>query len=68
MLTDDGEWARQKIKHVLEDSILSGNFAREWSDAQAKGLEKLEQLRTEALSSPVAQAEKRLMQDRGEHM
>src|SRR5579875_3539212 len=40
MLTDDGEWARQKIKRVLEESILSGNFAREWSDVQAAGLEK----------------------------
>jgi ketol-acid reductoisomerase len=69
MLADDGEWARQKIKHVLEDSILSGNFAREWSDVQAKGLEKLELLRVEALASSIAQAEKRLMtdRDRGEH-
>ncbi|MBV9228127.1 MAG: NAD(P)-binding domain-containing protein [Chloroflexi bacterium] len=66
MLADDGEWARQKIKRVLEDSILSGNFAREWSDVQAKGLEKLEQLRSEALSSPVAQAEKRVMQEKGD--
>ena len=66
MLSDDGEWARQKIKRVLEDSILSGNFAREWSNVQAKGPEKLEQLRSEALSSPVAQAEKRVMQEKGD--
>jgi ketol-acid reductoisomerase len=67
MLADDGEWVRQKIKRVLEESILWGNFAREWSDVQAKGLEKLEQLCTQALASPVEQAEKRLRQSREEH-
>jgi ketol-acid reductoisomerase len=67
MLTDDGEWARQKIKQVLEESILSGNFAREWSDVQAEGLKKLEQLRVQALATPVAQVEKRVMYAREEH-
>ncbi len=37
------------IHHVLEDDILSGRFVREWSDVQAKGLERLEQRHLQAL-------------------
>ncbi len=42
------------IHHVLEDNILSGRFAREWSDVQAKGLERIEQIQAEALASALA--------------
>jgi hypothetical protein len=42
------------IHHVLEDDILSGRFAREWSDVQAKGLERIEQIQAEALASALA--------------
>jgi ketol-acid reductoisomerase len=57
---DNGTWLRDRFKRVLDD-ILSGSFAREWSDVQAKGEERLEQIRAEALTSPFAQAEKRVM-------
>ncbi len=57
---DNGTWLRDRFKRVLDD-ILSGSFAREWSDVQAKGEERLEQMRAEALTSPFAQAEKRVM-------
>ena len=57
---DDGIWQRDRFKRVLDD-ILSGSFAREWSDVQAKGEDRLEQMRAEALTSPFAQAEKRVM-------
>jgi ketol-acid reductoisomerase len=56
-LADDGSWLYERFKHVLQDDILSGRFAREWSDIQAKGLEHLEQMRAEALASSLAQAE-----------
>ena len=42
---------------MLNDDILSGRFAREWSDVQAKGLEHLEQMRAEALASNLARAD-----------
>jgi ketol-acid reductoisomerase len=57
---DNGTWLRDRFKRVL-DEILSGSFAREWSDVQAKGEERLEEMRAEALTSPFAQAEKRVM-------
>jgi len=56
-LADDGSWLYERFKHVLQDDILSGRFAREWSDVQAKGLEHLEQMRAEALANSLAQAE-----------
>jgi ketol-acid reductoisomerase len=56
-LADDGSWLYERFKHVLNDDILSGRFAREWSDVQAKGLEHLEQMRAEALASDLARAE-----------
>ncbi len=56
-LADDGSWLYERFKHVLNDDILSGRFAREWSDVQAKGPEHLEQMRAEALASPIARAE-----------
>ena len=57
LLATDGAALRERFTHVLHDDILSGAFAREWSDVQAKGQERLEQLRAEALSSPLARAE-----------
>ena len=57
---DDGRWLRDRFRQVL-DGILSGRFAEEWSDVQAKGEERLEQMRAEALTSDFAQAEKRVL-------
>lgn len=57
LAADDGTWLRERFKRVLEDDILSGRFAKEWSDVQAKGQERLEQLRAGALKSSIAQAE-----------
>src|SRR6266571_6871618 len=57
LAADDGTWLRERFKHVLEDDILAGRFAKEWSDVQARGLERLEQLRAEALKSSIARAE-----------
>jgi len=56
LTADDGIWLRERFKRVLEDDILSGRFAKEWSDVQAKGQERLEQLRAEALKSSIARA------------
>ncbi len=58
---DDAAALREQFKHVLDDDILSGRFAREWSDVQAQGQERLEQLRKEALASPIARAEADVM-------
>ena len=57
----DGTALRERFTHVLHDDILSGAFAREWSDVQAQGLERLEQLRAAAASSPIARAEANVM-------
>jgi ketol-acid reductoisomerase len=66
MAADDGALLRERFKHVLEDDILSGRFAREWSDVQAKGLERLEQLRARASASAIAQAEARVLSEKGD--
>jgi ketol-acid reductoisomerase len=63
VLADNGEWAQERIKHAL-DEILSGSFAREWSDVQAAGTARLEQLRAQVARSPMAQAEKRVLDER----
>jgi hypothetical protein len=34
LLADNGFWLYEKFKRVLEDDILSGLFAKEWSDVQ----------------------------------
>jgi ketol-acid reductoisomerase len=60
LAADDGTMIRERFQHVLQDDILSGRFAQEWSDVQAKGQAQLEQLRAEALQSPIAQAEARV--------
>jgi ketol-acid reductoisomerase len=57
LLADNGTALRERFTHVLHDDILSGAFASEWSDVQASGSERLEQLRAEALASPLARAE-----------
>lgn len=61
LAADDGVWLRERFRKVLENDILSERFAREWSDVQSKGQERLEQLRAEALQSDIAQAEARVM-------
>ena len=62
LLAEDGTWLYEKFKHVLNDDILSGRFAREWSDVQAKGMERLEQMRAIALESDLAKADKKARQ------
>lgn len=62
LLADDGAALRERFTHVLHDDIISGAFAREWSNVQAKGLERLEQLRAEALATPLAKAEANIIQ------
>ncbi|HEY6543194.1 MAG TPA: NAD(P)-binding domain-containing protein [Ktedonobacteraceae bacterium] len=57
LLADNGVALRERFTHVLHNDILSGTFAREWSDVQARGSERLEQLRAQALASPLARAE-----------
>lgn len=61
LLADNGAAFRERFMHVLHDDILSGAFAREWSDVQANGQERLEQLRAAALTSPLAQAEANIL-------
>jgi ketol-acid reductoisomerase len=65
LLADDGSELYEKFKRVLEDDILSGRFAQEWSDVHAKGLERLEQMRTEALESPLARADAQAKREKG---
>ncbi|HVB73825.1 MAG TPA: NAD(P)-binding domain-containing protein [Ktedonobacteraceae bacterium] len=62
LLADNGDALRERFTRVLHDDILSGAFAREWSDVQAKGPDRLEQLRAEALASPIARAEAGILQ------
>lgn len=65
LLGDDGLWLYERFRRVLEDDILSGRFAQEWSDVQAKGQERLEQMRKKALESSIAQAEERVRGEKG---
>src|SRR5436305_2365798 len=64
LLADGGSWLYEKFKRVLEDDILSGRFAHEWSDVQAKGMEQLEQMRAEALASDLARADERVRKEK----
>jgi ketol-acid reductoisomerase len=61
LLSDHGAALRERFTRVLHDDILSGAFAREWSDVQARGSERLEQLRAAALASPLARAEAEIL-------
>ncbi len=63
LLAEDGTWLYEKFKRVLEDDILSGRFAREWSDVQAGGMERLEEMRAIALESDLAKADKKVRQE-----
>src|SRR6266516_2874122 len=65
LLAEGGSWLYERFKHVLQDDILSGRFAHEWSDVQAKGLEHLEQMRAEALGSPLARADEQAKREKG---
>jgi ketol-acid reductoisomerase len=62
---DDGTWLRERFRRVLHDDILSGRFAREFSDVQTGGLEALEKLRAQALTTPLARAEATLLSTKG---
>jgi ketol-acid reductoisomerase len=62
LLADNGAALRERFTHILHNDILSGAFAREWSDVQAKGQERLEQLRAAALATPLARAETSVIQ------
>jgi ketol-acid reductoisomerase len=57
LAADDGRWLEERFRRVLEDDILSGRFASEWSADQVAGLDRLERLRAEAEASPLARAE-----------
>lgn len=61
LLTDNSEALRTHFAHVLHDDILSGVFAREWSNVQAQHPDRLGQLRAEVMTSPLAQAENALL-------
>jgi len=64
LLADNGTTLYEKFKRVLEDDILSGRFAHEWSDVQADGLEHLEQMRTQALASDLARADEKVRNEK----
>lgn len=61
LLSDNGGTLHGHFARVLHDDILSGKFAREWSGVQAGGPEQLEELRAQALQSPLARAEDQLL-------
>ncbi len=65
LLADNGATLRERFTRVLHDDILSGAFAREWSDVQASGSDRLERLRATALASPLAQAEAAILKQAG---
>lgn len=52
LLAGNGAALRERFAHILHEDILSGAFAREWSDVQAKGPERLEQLRAAGQNPP----------------
>lgn len=64
LLAQNGDALRESFARVLHDDILSGAFAREWSEVQAQGLQRLEHLRAQALASSIAQAEAAVMQQK----
>lgn len=55
---------RDHLEQTLQARILSGAFAREWSDEQASDEGRLEALRQRAAQLPMALAEARLLQRR----
>lgn len=61
LLADNGGTLHGHFARVLHDDILSGKFAREWSGVQASAPERLEQLRAEAMTGAMAQAENEVL-------
>jgi ketol-acid reductoisomerase len=61
LLADDNRNLSGHFARVLHDDILSGAFAHEWSNVQAAGLDRLEQLRQKALEMALARAEAALL-------
>lgn len=61
LFAGNGAALRERFTRILHEDILSGAFAREWSDVQAKGQERLEQLRAAAIASPLGRAEASVM-------
>lgn len=52
---------RAKMRHNLINDIKGGAFAREWSNEQAGGSQKLAALKAEAFQNPMSQAEDRII-------
>ena len=52
---------RAKARAILENDIKDGAFAREWSDEQAGGAQRLKELLSKALQHPMSQAEDRVI-------
>jgi ketol-acid reductoisomerase len=61
LLAEDNRELSGHFARVLHDDILSGAFAREWSDVQEAGADRLEQLRRMARHSALARAEARVL-------
>ncbi len=61
LLADNSSNLSGHFARVLHDDILSGAFAREWSDVQSAGQDRLEQLRGRALESTLARAEAKVL-------
>ncbi|MGI9427125.1 MAG: hypothetical protein ACR2NM_00595, partial [Bythopirellula sp.] len=51
------EEIRQKARQLFRDDIRNGNFVREWSDEQAAGSKRLEELKAQSLQHPLSQCE-----------
>lgn len=52
---------KAQMRHNLIKDIKGGAFAREWSNEQAGGSQKLAALKAEALQNPMSQAEDRII-------
>lgn len=61
LLAEDNRELSGHFARILHDDILSGAFAREWSNVQAAGQGRLEQLRGRAQQSSLARAEARVL-------
>jgi ketol-acid reductoisomerase len=55
------EEMRRRAREIFQRDIRDGAFAREWSREQEEGGERLEALRTRALSHPMSKAEDRVI-------
>lgn len=61
MLNDDGQSFRETFRKVLNDDILSGKFAKHWSEVTADGEKRLNEMIEKASEDPVLSAEKRVL-------